>query len=170
MKKLLLILFLLGTLSGYSQIQQGVVKTIGRPNKPSVVLSDVVIRPQGDYNKVITDKLGGFKIVFPDKKEGDPIALVNIYKKGYALKDEEVIGRQYGLSTTVPIIIQMIDLKQYEEDKKHIEDKAYRLIEEKYKSKIADLEKLKAKGDSDLDDYKKEYVPLPCRAITSSYR
>lgn len=160
MKKLLLCLMMLQAIACYSQIQKGIVKTISRPDIPSITLSDVIIQPKGPYNKVITDDLGCFKMVLSDKKEGDSIALINVYKKGYDLRDKEVIGRYYGLSYTVPIIIQMIDLQQYEIDKQRIETKAYQSIEENYQKRIKELEAQKRKDSLSVEQCKTEYELL----------
>ena len=85
-KRLLLSLTLLfSVISTFAQTQQGVVKTIGRPGAPGVLLPGVVIQAQGMVNPVISDTTGSFNINIPGKKDGDPIVLLSVRKKGYEL-------------------------------------------------------------------------------------
>ena len=70
----------------FAQTQQGYVKTIGRPDKPGVVLGDVVVQAKGMFNPVTSDNSGAFSITVPGKNDGDPIVFLRIQKKGYELK------------------------------------------------------------------------------------
>jgi hypothetical protein len=89
----------------YGQIQQGYVKTQGRPNKPGVPLSGVTIRVRGTMNSVLSGADGCFSFLMPDKKDGDALVLQQVRKQGYELCDRELIGRQLVFSTHVPIEI-----------------------------------------------------------------
>lgn len=93
-----------------AQVQQGFVRTIGRPNKPGVVLEGVVIRVQGLINSVVTSSEGKFHLSVPDKKDGDALVLLSVRKNGYELKDKELIGRSLIFSSQVPIEILMVDM------------------------------------------------------------
>lgn len=151
---------LLVVMTASAQTQHGYVKTIGRPDKPGVFLPNVVIQAKGMVNPVISDSTGEFSICIPEKKEGDPIVYLRIQKKEYELKDKDVIGRQYVFSSKVPIIIQMVDIKQLAADKKRIENNAYRVAENNYQKKLKELE---AKLDEEaitLDQYRLDLVAL----------
>ena len=78
-----------------AQTQQGYIKTIGRPDKPSAVLSNVVVQAKGMFNPVTSDENGAFSITVPGKNDGDPIIFLRIQKNGYELKDKDFIGRQH---------------------------------------------------------------------------
>lgn len=146
--------------SGFAQTQLGYVKTIGRPGNPGVFLPDVVIQAKGMVNPVITDSTGVFSISIPDKKDGDPIVLLRIQKKGYELKDKEAVGRQFVCSSRVPLYILMVDSKQLAADKKRIETNAYRVAEENFQKKLDVLEKRLADNKITAEKYRQEYLVL----------
>ena len=129
-----------------AQTQQGYIKTIGRPDKPGVVLGNVVVQAKGMFNPVTSDESGAFSITVPGKKDGDPIVFLRIQKNGYELKDKDFIGRQHVCSSRVPIIIQMVDLQQLAKDKQRIEDNAYRVAEENYQKKVDGIGGPKRRG------------------------
>lgn len=134
-----------------AQTQEGFVKTIGRPNRPGKPLSGVIIRMRGQTNTIISNKHGQFSVIMKDKKEGDAIVLQHIQKKGYVLKDKDLIGRQVVFSSRVPIEIVMVNLKELAEDKHRIEKNAYHKAEENYRDCLAQLEKqLKEKELTEL--------------------
>ena len=161
MKKILLLLAaLLIVAVGFAQTQQGYVKTIGRPDKPGVFLSNVVIQAQGMINPVISDSTGEFNISIPEKKDGDPIVLLRIQKNGYELKDKDFIGRQLVCSSRVPIIIQMVDQMQLAADKRRIEANAYRVAEENFHKRLDELEKQKGEGEITVEKYRQELQAL----------
>ena len=143
-----------------AQTQQGYIKTIGRPDKPSAVLSNVVVQAKGMFNPVTSDENGAFSITVPGKNDGDPIVFLRIQKNGYELKDKDFIGRQHVCSSRVPLIIQMVDVKQLAADKKRIEDNAYRVAEENYQKKLTELEAQKADGEITGEKYRQELESL----------
>lgn len=144
----------------FAQTQQGYVKTIGRPDKPGVVLSNVVIQAKGMLNPVISDENGAFSIMVPEKNDGDPIVFLRIQKSGFELKDKDFIGRQHVCSSRVPIVIQMVDLYQLAKDKQRIEDNAYRVAEENYQKKLTELEVQKEEGEITAEKYRQELLGL----------
>ena len=143
-----------------AQTQQGYIKTIGRPDKPGVVLGNVVVQAKGMFNPVTSDENGAFSITVPGKNDGDPIVFLRIQKNGYELKDKDFIGRQHVCSSRVPLIIQMVDVKQLAADKKRIEDNAYRVAEENYQKKLTELEAQKEEGEITAEKYRQELVGL----------
>ncbi len=153
-----LLLILLASLQ--AQTQQGIIKTIGRPDKPGVVLGDVVVQAKGMFNSVTSDENGAFSITVPGKNDGDPIIFLRIQKKGYELKDKGFIGRQHVCSSHVPIIIQMVDLNQLAKDKRRIEENAYRVAEENYQKKLSELKTQKEEGEIAAEKYRQELAGL----------
>lgn len=148
------------TAVSWAQIQQGVVKTIGRPNKPGVALSGVTIRMRGALNAVVSSQTGEFRFSMPNKKDGDPISLLSIQKNGYELKDRDLLGRQLVFSSRVPIEILMVDQKQLAADKKRIEDNAYRVAERNYQKKLEEIEAQKQKNKITTEQYRQELEQL----------
>ena len=159
-KSLLLSFILLISIVCFAQTQQGYVKTIGRPGKPGINLSNVMIQAKGMVNPVISDTTGEFNISIPNKKDGDPIEFLRIKKSGYELKDKELIGRQHVCSSRVPIIILMVDCQQLAADKKRIEDNAYRVAEENYQKKLSKLEKQQHEKEISAEKYQEELLGL----------
>ena len=143
-----------------AQTQQGYVKTIGRPDKPGVVLGNVVVQAKGMFNPVTSDESGAFSITVPGKNDGDPIVFLRIQKNGYELKDKDFVGRQHVCSSRVPLIIQMVDVKQLAADKRRIEDNAYRVAEENYQKKLTELEAQKEEGEITAEKYRQELAGL----------
>lgn len=143
-----------------AQTQQGYIKTIGRPDKPGVVLGNVVVQAKGMFNPVTSDENGAFSITVPGKNDGDPIVFLRIQKNGYELKDKDFIGRQHVCSSRVPIIIQMVDLQQLAKDKQRIENNAYRVAEENYQKKLTELEAQKEEGEITTEKYRQELAGL----------
>lgn len=145
---------------GMAQTQQGLVKTIGRPNKPGIVLGNVVLRFQGVVNSVITSSDGKFHLYAPNKKDGDAIKLLNIQKNGYELRDKGLIGRPMVFSTRVPIEILMVDINQLAADKERIEKKAYQVAENNYQKKLRKIENQLKKEEISAEEYRKELQDL----------
>ena len=82
-KSLLFLIIFMMPLGAIAQTQQGYVKTIGRPDKPGIVLGDVVVQAKGMFNPVISDENGAFSVTIPGKNDGDPIVFLRIQKTGY---------------------------------------------------------------------------------------
>lgn len=161
MKKLLLFIFSISLgIAATAQTQQGIVKSIGRPGKPGKALNNVTIQAKGMINPVLSDTTGGFSISIPGKNDGDAIVFLRIKKNGFDLKDKEMIGRQLVCSSRVPIIIQMVDLAQLEADKKRIEENAYRVAEENYQKKLAELERQQHENEISVEKYRNELQAL----------
>lgn len=159
-RPLLTIIFLLLTIAAFAQTQQGIVKTIGRPDKPGVFLSNVVVQAKGMVTPVISDENGIFCLVIPDKSDGDPIFFLRVQKKGYELKDKDFTGRQHVCSSRVPIIIHMVDSEQLDADRQRIEDNAYRVAEQNFQKKLDQLETQKNEGYITAERYRQELFAL----------
>ena len=159
-RTLLFLIMFMVPLGVIAQTQQGYIKTIGRPDKPGVVLGNVVVQAKGMFNPVTSDESGAFSITVPGKNDGDPIVFLRIQKNGYELKDKDFVGRQHVCSSRVPLIIQMVDVKQLAADKRRIEDNAYRVAEENYQKKLTELEAQKEEGEITAEKYRQELSSL----------
>lgn len=148
------------TFCALAQKQQGIVRTIGRPEKPGAPVANVIIRWQGMFNAVISNANGQFTVIMPGKKNGDEIVLQSVSKNGYELKDKGVIGRPQVFSTTVPIEIVMVNKAQLQADKKRIEDKAYKVAEKNYNKKLKEFEKKVKKKKITEAQYRQELERL----------
>lgn len=146
--------------SSRAQIQQGFVKTIGRPNKPGVVLSGVTIRMRGMVNAVVSSQMGEFNLLMPNKKDGDAIVIQSVQKNGFELKDKDLVGRQLVFSSRVPIEILMVDQKLLAADKKRIEDNAYRVAEQNYQKKLKEIEAQKQNNEITAERYRQKLQQL----------
>lgn len=148
------------TLAALAQKQQGIVRTIGRPGKPSAPVGNVTIRWRGMFNAVISNSDGQFSVAMPGKKDGDEIVLQSVSKIGYELKDKDVINRPQVFSTTVPIEIVMVNLAQKEADKKRIADNAYKVAKKNYDKKLKQFEKQVKKKKITEEQYRQELERL----------
>lgn len=162
MKAKLLLLVSLFQLSLWSlaQTQQGYVKTIGRPEQPGVMLENVLVQAKGMFNATTSNETGEFNITVPGKKDGDPIVFLRVQKKGYVLKDKDLIGRSNVCSSRVPIIIQMVDSAQLQADKQRIEKNAQRVAEENYQKKLAVLQQQKDSSELTAEQFRQELLKL----------
>ena len=156
---ILLIICLMNALMAASQ-QQGIVRTLERPGKPSETLAGVTINVLEYPNAIVTKKGGKFSFTLKDRRQGDSYTISRIQKKGYSLIDKQVKGRRYAYSNTVPLEIVMVSDQQLENDKKRIEDKAYDKAKKNYDQKVLALEnQLKQKTISERE-YRQKYEQL----------
>lgn len=141
MKRIALITFLiLNGLWSIAQTQQGVVKTLGRPEKKGEALQGVTIRVKGQHNPVVSNHDGTFSLFMSGKKNGDPFSLQQVQKNGYELNETSLIGRQQAFSDKVPLTIVMVSSEQLRADKERIEAKAQEVASNNYEKKRAVLE------------------------------
>ena len=156
MKRIALITFLiLNGLWSIAQTQQGVVKTLGRPEKKGEALQGVTIRVKGQHNPVVSNHDGTFSINMDDKKNGDPYSLQQVRKNGY-----ELIGRQFAFSDKVPLTIVMVSSEQLRADKERIEAKAQEVASNNYEKKRALLEQQLADNAISTQQYQEAIFEL----------
>ncbi len=146
-----------------AQVQQGYVKTLGRPGAPGKPLQGVTVRVRGVMNALVSDANGSFKIQATGKKDGDAIIINSVRKNGYELKDKGIVGRSLVFSSRVPIQLVMVSSAQLAADKKRIEDKAYKVAETNYKKKLAALDKQKKQNELSAKDYEAQLQELEAR-------
>ena len=139
-KLIIIVLFSLYGVSVDAQIQKGIVKTLGRPDRKGSALSGVTVRVNGLRNPVISNSNGAFSLLMTGKKNGEAFSLQEVNKKGYELNESDVIGRQFAYSNRVPLTIVMVSTSQLQADKQRIENNAYAVAERNYKAKLTVLE------------------------------
>lgn len=120
--------------------QQGYVKTIARPQKPSERLEGVLIRVQGAHNTVQSRENGEFAILLADLQNGDPYALSRIYRSGFVPAEQELIGKQIACSDKVPLVINLVNQAELLREKQTIADRAMQQAEQAYAERNAWLE------------------------------
>ena len=156
----LLILLSMFSSIGYSQTQNGYVKTLGRSDKKGEALSGVSVRVKGEHNLVLSNDDGIFSILLTGKHNGDSYTLQEVMKKGYELNEADVVGRQYAYSDKVPLTIVMVSSAQLQADKQRIENNAYQVAEKNYNAKLELLEKQKKENAISEEQYRKELIEL----------
>lgn len=114
------------------QIQKGVVRTIQRPDKSSVYLSDVQISQRGVDTVVMSGEDGKFELVIGNPETDDAFYLTSVIKAGYELVDNNILGKARTCSPEVPTEIVMINIKEKDDDKERISKNAFRYAEETY--------------------------------------
>lgn len=155
-----LLILSIASIGLYAQSQSGYVKTLGRPDKKGVPLSNVTIRMRGVVNAVLTGADGKFSVQMPGKKSGDAIVLQSIRKSGYELVDPLLVGRQQVFSPSVPIVIVMVNSAELAANKQRIERIAYQKAEKNYQTKLKELEKEVEEQQLTEEQYRRELQSL----------
>ena len=140
MNKILVIILFVGfSLSVYSQTQRGFVVESSITAGKQSPLQNVMLRMHGNVNAVLTNENGAFTL--KGKALGDKygFTLVSVYKKGYELADQSVIGRRFAYSKKTPLNIVMLSSKVLNEKKMEIENCIYRNVQQHYSSSIRAL-------------------------------
>jgi hypothetical protein len=142
MKKAVIFIFLcLSAFALDAQEQIGVVKAIGRPDKPGTPIADVLVRAQEGQIASASDKEGVFSISLGDFSEGDAYKISSVTKSGFRLADPGLIGRELPYSSHISLEISMVSNADYYRTKREIEDKILARIEKEYQSRLEALEK-----------------------------
>lgn len=156
MKRLLSLALLMASLSMYAQTihQEGFVRSVGRPeNKNGVRLAGAILRVAGNHNKVQSDSLGQFDLVFDGKREGrDAFTFSSIYLSGYDIPENKIYG-PYAISTTVPVELVLVPQSL----KHELEERVRKQIEASYQKK---LECIKAEKDRLGEEYAQKLEQL----------
>lgn len=160
MKKLLWVVACLGIATTAAAQQQGIVRTLERPGKPSEYLSGVTINVREYPNAIVSKKGGKFSFTISGKRQGESFTITRVQKKGYSLVDKQLKGRRFAYSSTVPIEIVMVADAQLENDKKRIEDKAYNRAKKDYDQRVAILEKQLNEKTISEREYRERYEEL----------
>lgn len=161
MKKLLWILVCLSVaLGATAQKQQGIVRTLERPGKPSIGLPGVTINVLEYPNTIVSQKGGKFWFTIDGKRQGESFTVTRVQKKGYSLVDKQLRGKRFAYSATVPIEIVMVADQQLEFDKKRIEEIAYKKAKKDYDQKISTLEKQLEEKSISERQYRSKYEEL----------
>lgn len=124
----------------FAQTQQGIVKTNGRPNKPGSPLGNVAVKASG-RSASLSAPDGAFSIAMNGLKGGDPFFLTSVTKLGYELADKNSIGRKYGFSASVPMVLTMVSKSEVEAEKQRIRNNAIVATQKKYEQRVEELEK-----------------------------
>lgn len=133
---LLMLLLLYAALCGRGQgVQQGRIKTLGRPGKPGTGLSGVLVSVTDVANDMVSNHNGKFSF----SPKGNKYMVTRIRKNNYQLIDKSVIGRVFPFSSEVPVEFVMVSRKDLQKDRQRIEDKAYERAEKNYKRQINEL-------------------------------
>ena len=122
-----------------AQVQNGIVKTNGRPNKPGIPLGNVSVKASG-HNASLSTADGLFSIDMNGLKDGESFFLTSVTRPGFELADRNAIGRKYGFSSSVPMVLTMVSKTELEEEKQRIRNNAIEATQKKYSDKIEKLE------------------------------
>lgn len=160
MKKIaLFVLLSLVAIYALGQTQEGYVRTIERPNRPSKGIGSVTVKIK-DINRVKSDSTGHFKFVFNDKNRRKSFVLEDVFKIGYQLKNAGDL-REHPYSSSVCFYIDMYSVSEYEADQRAIFNKMYKEVENNYREimqtlqdKLDDARSDKALIEKEIEDLK----------------
>ncbi len=168
MRKLYFILIGLSiNLVAFAITQQGLVRTISRPNHPSENLEGVLVRVRGNHNAVISESTGLFSILMQELQNGDPYCLSAVMKSGYQLSEQDIIGRQQAGSDKVPLDVAMVSTAQLQAEKNAIADKAREGVERYYREQILAIEQALAKQQLTNEQYEQRIAELDNKLMQS---
>lgn len=155
-----LLIFTFFPLIATAQVQNGIVRTLARPDKKSQGLGGVTITILEAPNSVVSSSTGQFSVPLLGKKEGDPYIVGMIQKNDYTLVDKGIRGRQLGFSSKVPLEIVMVSNQQLEEDKRYIEEKANDRALKRYRKQQEELEQLRKEKHITDEEYTRTQLVL----------
>lgn len=137
------LLLLLLPLSLAAQMQDGFVRTAGKPGVRGLPLGGVAIRAKGQVNAVMSDmESGQFSIMTSAKSDGDPYKISSISKSGYELLDKDFLSRQHAFSSHVPLELVMISTKEKIRIRTELEKTVRKNVERMYKVRLEQADSL----------------------------
>lgn len=140
MKKLLCLLLMVCSAGASAQIQKGYVRTAGTAEKKGQPLSEVTLRVR-DHNAAVSDDGGHFSLAMAGMENGDPFYFQSVFKAGYELIDKDFLGNVHAFSSKVPVEIVLKSKLEIAKEREKIEEAAYQKASERYKERMAELEK-----------------------------
>ena len=146
----LIIIFLCISFCMAAQVQQGYVKTLGKPNHPGKKLDGVIITIKTGQT-VMSHTNGNFS--FPISKDST-FVILSVKKKGYTLVDTDILNRRLFYSKN-PIILIMETPDKIAKDKQHIERKIRRTLESQLQAKEDEIDSLRAQNKLNNEEYYK---------------
>lgn len=120
-----------------AQTQKGYIRTISRPNRAAMPVSEVTIQVSEGNKSVLSNDKGEFS--FPCTAES--YRIMRIQKTGFQLVDKGVIGRLNPYSAKVAQEIVMVSQTDLNADKKKIENKAYERAQANYQKRLDAIRK-----------------------------
>lgn len=140
--------------------QQGVVRSISRPERSGETLSGAIIRVRGSHNAVESQANGSFSLLLQNRQNGDALVFSSVLLSGYEPAEKEFIGRQFACSDKVPMEIILVNTAQLQREKEAIEAKARENIELYYEQRLAELDQALARGVMKNEEYQKQLDAL----------
>lgn len=156
-KWLALFMMMLVALRAFPQVQQGYVKTIGRPNVSGSYLGGgVTVRVSGNINTLVSGQNGSFS--FPIKEQRFRFSRVS--KKGYEIADHDFYHYDFHFSPNVPIIVAMVSKEQLQKERDAIEEQVRNKLELRFQEKNAILERKLERNMLAEEDFKRQILAL----------
>ena len=120
-----------------AQTQKGYIRTISRPNRAAMPVSEVTIQVSEGNKSVLSNNKGEFSF----SCTAESYRIMRIQKMGFQLVDKGVIGRLNPYSAKVAHEIVMVSQKDLNADKKKIENKAYERAQANYQKRLDAIRK-----------------------------
>lgn len=152
----ILSIILLLVVDTFAQIQQGYVKTIGRPNRPGISLDGVVVRISGNINDILSNSEGKFSFPIREKI----FKFSRISKKGYELADHDFLNRKYGYTPGAPVTIVLVSKAELQKERDIIEDSIRNKISTRFQRENAVLERKLERMQLSEGEFEKQLLAL----------
>ena len=157
MKRLLMLsVFLLIGMMALAQTQQGLVKTIGRPNSPGTSLGGVTVRVSGNINSVVSNQQGTFSFPIKEKR----FKFSRIKKKGYEIADRDFFHYDFGYSPNAPITIAMVSKEELQRERDAIEEQTRLKLSLRFQEQNAILERKLEKNLLSEEQFREQLLAL----------
>ena len=158
MNKKIIVLFFLFNLvvTTMAQMQQGYVKSIGRPSKPGVGLKNVEVRVDGNVNTVLSDDTGNFS--FPVKGLKFQFRRINLH--GYELADNDLLHFPFGYTPNIPVTIAMVSKEELRNERDKIEERMRIKLQNQFEESNALLEAQLEEKRITENQFKEELLAL----------
>lgn len=140
--------------------QQGLVRSISRPEHSGETLSGAIIRVRGSHNAVESQTDGSFSLLLQNRQNGDALVFSSVILSGFEPAEKEFLGRQFACSDKVPMEIILVNTAQLQREKEAIAAKARENIEIYYEQQLARLDKALAEGALRNEEYQKQLDAL----------
>lgn len=157
MKHLLIyVIFVFIPFLTFAQVQQGYVKTIGRPNMPGTSLEGVTVRVTGSLNTVISNPQGNFSFPISNQR----FKFSRISKKGFELADKDLLRYDFGYSPDAPIILVMVSREELQRERELIEEQSRKKLDLRFQKQNIILEKKLERNLLSEEEFKKQLLAL----------
>lgn len=152
--KIFSLLLLFVSTFAYSQVQPGLVRTIGTSNRHGMPVSGATIKVKGNSQQYLSHHNGSFSLSMNQVNVGEKFQLLNVFKRGYELADKDFLSRSFVYSSHSLLEIVLLSSEEMEKEKQAIEERVFKVAKENYERKLTFLKQEQEQNLITIEDYK----------------